>query len=72
MWQARCYSPEYVVVLSKTVRIGGVEWSEKWLSEVLNLGHGESVVTVSWLGDTDDEFCCDELSLRSIMANNQL
>lgn len=44
-------------------------------SEVLNLGHGESGVTFTetgqavrrWLGDLDDEFCCDELSLRSVM-----
>lgn len=26
----------------------------------------------SWLGDTGDEFCCDESSLRSVVASNPL
>lgn len=45
----------------------------------LNPGHGQSVTFPgggqagrSWLRDTGDGFCCDESSLRSVVASNQL
>lgn len=65
-------------VLSNCVRIGGRNKVNSG-SEVVNPGHGQSVTfpeggqaVRSWLGDTGDEFCCDESSLRSVVASNQL
>lgn len=65
-------------VLSNCVQIAGGN-EVKSGSEVLNPGHRQSVTfpeggqaVRSWLGNTGDECCCDESSLRSVVASNQL